>query len=65
MPGLTNIYECPSCYVFLPYCGYYHNCQENDDDQGFFEFDDYLEEFLVYINSLPPDRFILVRAPRV
>ena len=57
----VKVYECPECYAIIPYIGCPHQCpRDNNNEEGFYEEKDFLEEFLEEIKNL---RITVVEAP--
>lgn len=51
MNRIKFIYECPLCYVKLPYYNADHNCPDSPNDEGFYEIDSYLQDFVVWLGQ--------------
>ena len=57
----VKVYECPQCYAIIPYIGCPHHCPGDDnDEEGFYEEQGFLEGFLEEIKNL---RITVVEAP--
>ena len=65
MAELEDIYECPKCYVIIPYLGCFHSCpgvkRENTDEEGFQE--DLSDWYIEIKNKMKEGTVRVVEAP--
>ena len=46
--NIPFVYLCPQCYAILPYYNANHHCPVEADDEGFFERDPHLHNFVTW-----------------